>query len=599
MCARGDGIRGSKDPRAEIGKYPNSTNERKKMSKKTLKQRIALVAASALTAGFFSVVSTPAANAGNLAAGLYNWGTAAGTAYSSTTGGFCYQNNDDDILVVTHPSTATGSAITLFAGTANEDLLTTEYVIFSASGNGYFTTATAAATASEGAITKSADEKTLTIGDTGTSAQAASDLPDSVGWRQSGLGTTTINIISVVKSTGVQTVVETYTLSAVASCAAGVYSSVYSGTSLRTASTALTATTYDDGDDSGAVSVENSSGVAYLGHWLRDGLGAAVTDTASFLNVTTTGGCTISGTVTDLSSTLTSIVVTSGITNKVVKLFTSGANQNSCTVKSSYNGTEVSSKNLTFKGDHKSVVMVAKDAAIGTATGTGAGYYDVLDDKGSRIGGVTNATAVELTGSLVGASISFGTSTSSSTQGAVTIDAVDTARGAGTFKIRTTNNAGAFVLSPAISMIVSGGIATYSISLDKATYSPGEIITITISAKDSLGAIVPDGTQLAASAAGLDFAMAGSSNLSAAPTNTDGADAGSWKYKYTAGTVEGTWAANLGLSGVVTDTAKQLTYTIKSTSGAISNADVLKSIVSLIASINKQIQALQKLILKR
>jgi len=29
VCARGDGIRGSKDLRAEIGKFPNSTNERK------------------------------------------------------------------------------------------------------------------------------------------------------------------------------------------------------------------------------------------------------------------------------------------------------------------------------------------------------------------------------------------------------------------------------------------------------------------------------------------------------------------------------------------------------------------------------------------
>jgi hypothetical protein len=38
---------------------------------------------------------------------------------------------------------------------------------------------------------------------------------------------------------------------------------------------------------------------------------------------------------------------------------------------------------------------------------------------------------------------------------------------------------------------------------------------------------------------------------------------------------------------------------IKSASTVVSNADVLKSIVALIASINKQIQALQKLILKR
>jgi len=63
VCAREDGIRRSKDLRAEVGKFPNSTNERKKMSKKTIKQRIAIVAASALTAGFFSVVSSPAANA--------------------------------------------------------------------------------------------------------------------------------------------------------------------------------------------------------------------------------------------------------------------------------------------------------------------------------------------------------------------------------------------------------------------------------------------------------------------------------------------------------------------------------------------------------
>jgi hypothetical protein len=38
---------------------------------------------------------------------------------------------------------------------------------------------------------------------------------------------------------------------------------------------------------------------------------------------------------------------------------------------------------------------------------------------------------------------------------------------------------------------------------------------------------------------------------------------------------------------------------VKSTSTAVTNADVLKAIVSLIASINKQIAALQKAILKK
>ena len=66
-CVPGEiGIRGSKDSRAGLRKYLRPTNERKQMSTKTMKQRIALVAVSALTAGLFSVVSAPVANANSL-----------------------------------------------------------------------------------------------------------------------------------------------------------------------------------------------------------------------------------------------------------------------------------------------------------------------------------------------------------------------------------------------------------------------------------------------------------------------------------------------------------------------------------------------------
>jgi hypothetical protein len=52
-------------------------------------------------------------------------------------------------------------------------------------------------------------------------------------------------------------------------------------------------------------------------------------------------------------------------------------------------------------------------------------------------------------------------------------------------------------------------------------------------------------------------------------------------------------------SSLVTQAAATVPYKIAGTTATVSNADVLKSIVALIASINKQIQALQKLILKR
>jgi hypothetical protein len=243
------------------------------MSKKTLKQRIASVAVLALTAGVFSAVSTPSVNAA-VAATNYNWSsstTAGANAYTSATAGFCSQSNTTDTLVMRYPSTMASNTINLTVATADTDTVATEYVVFAASGSGYFTTSSASATASELAITKSADEKTLTIG-----AGSASDLPDSIGWKQTALGTTTINQYVVTAATGVQTLLETFTLVASTSCTAGEYSPTYSGSSLRTASTALTATTYDDGDDAAAVSVENATGIAYLGLWLSDALGDEV-----------------------------------------------------------------------------------------------------------------------------------------------------------------------------------------------------------------------------------------------------------------------------------------------------------------------------------
>jgi len=561
------------------------------MSIKTLRKRIALAAVTALGAGLLSIVTAPVSSAAAFSTNVYNWGESQSDQnFESSDAGFCSENDTTDTLVVRYPSSNTTWKLVIT--NSGDDLDGQDYAFITASGgSGYWSTNDFTDNGVFEGVDKSGDERTLTIGET-SGAQTTRDLPADLAWVATGTGTVTMNLYSVRIATGVSTLVETYTLVVGANCdAAAVYSPTYSGSSLRTASTALTATTYDDGDDSGAVSVEYATGVSYLGHWLRDAYGEAVTDTSSFLNVAATGGCTVSGTTTDISSTSTSIVVTSGITNKVVKLFAGSSKSQTCRVVSSYNGTTVSDKTISFKGDAASVKMVAKDYAIGTAS-VGAGYYDVFDDAGARLAGFA-PTATDLTGSLVGASISFGTSTASSTQGAVTIDTVDTARGTGTFKIRVTKGDGSFVYSDPITMTVSGSVDKYSLSLDKASYGPGEIITVTISAKDSGGRIVPDGTTLSTSG-NLSFTIAGATALSAAPAHGDASENGAWVYKYTAGTTEGDWAANVTLANIATDTAKQVTYVIKSKTAAVSNAEVLAAIVKLIASINKQIRALQR-----
>ncbi len=67
------------------------------------------------------------------------------------------------------------------------------------------------------------------------------------------------------------------------------------------------------------------------------------------------------------------------------------------------------------------------------------------------------------------------------------------------------------------------------------------------------------------------------------------------------GITEGTYTSTVDFTSLTAVAASVATPTYKVGTGttAVSNADVLKSIVALIASINKQIQALQKLILKR
>jgi hypothetical protein len=71
-----------------------------------------------------------------------------------------------------------------------------------------------------------------------------------------------------------------------------------------------------------------------------------------------------------------------------------------------------------------------------------------------------------------------------------------------------------------------------------------------------------------------------------------GTSVGSIAGKYNAVVSFGTVNAESG-------TNQSVGYEIIATGAGVSNADVLKAIVSLIASINKQIAALQKALLKR
>jgi hypothetical protein len=161
------------------------------------------------------------------------------------------------------------------------------------------------------------------------------------------------------------------------------------------------------------------------------------------------------------------------------------------------------------------------------------------------------------------------------------------------------------VKSNEFNAVCGGDAASFTASLDKASYTPGSIATLTIKFVDSKGNTNNDYTSFAASNAATFVGSPGTivTNAAVADKTTSGVKT----YQFIVTTTEGDFnmvvdapdvrAANIaagGSQGKVT-----VAYKIAAATSATSNADVLKAIVSLIASINKQIALLQKALLKK
>jgi hypothetical protein len=90
--------------------------------------------------------------------------------------------------------------------------------------------------------------------------------------------------------------------------------------------------------------------------------------------------------------------------------------------------------------------------------------------------------------------------------------------------------------------------------------------------------------------------------VTAPVNNIDTFSSGVKTYKYAVGTTSGNYNCVVDLTAWNASSTPQAAITVPYTvsgDGGVSNAQVLQSIVALIASINKQIQALQALILKK
>jgi hypothetical protein len=285
-----------------------------------------------------------------------------------------------------------------------------------------------------------------------------------------------------------------------------------------------------------------------------------------------------------------------------------------CAVALTVNGAAWLTKNIKFHGKVTKVEVDGGQAGISIAkakaeASDAAFYFSAYDAAGNALNGITVATEDTTSASFSSSAVDGTTNTTDGQTGSLTCT---TTKGTGSFKLKVTNAANEVIYSPSYTVNCNGGVYTYAASFDKASYVPGDIATLTITAKDSAGKEANDyqylgGTTAAGHGTSNPVSIAGS-NMTAvtAPATTDTESAsrtGVWTYTYTVNVgAEGDYngAVKIAVSSTSAQYNKSVTipYSIAST-GGVTNADVLKSIVALIASINKQIQALQKLILKR
>jgi hypothetical protein len=169
-------------------------------------------------------------------------------------------------------------------------------------------------------------------------------------------------------------------------------------------------------------------------------------------------------------------------------------------------------------------------------------------------------------------------------------------------KINHTSAATGKITSATFDARCAGDAYTYTASFDKASYNQGEIATLTVKFLDSKGNAANSITPVGASQMIIPMmTFVTATGAASTTTKADGTVAYTMTVGTSAGMTAGTYSGIVDFTGLTAVAATKQTVTYKLSTGGdtTTNADVLKSIVALIASINKQIQALQKLILKR
>jgi trimeric autotransporter adhesin len=363
---------------------------------------------------------------------------------------------------------------------------------------------------------------------------------------------------------------------------------------------------------------------------LKDAYGVLVAG-GGVVTATTTNGAYVAfsaaanGSATPPTSAGTASVAytttTSGQASIGFTVGTANASGLTTTVTFSYNGVTVGVLAFTFVGDVAKVVLSAPSNGLnGSSASATQNVFTIAasDAAGNRIAVKAGTSYPENYSSIAantqGLGIGLDTVYYNTTQSATVTQTGSfkcsaTTAAVGSIQLQYVNADGVTVQSNVLALSCSGNPYTYSASFDKTSYNPGDLATLTVTFKDAAGSLAGDNATSVISTSGklptvtgafLSPANGNTSNAASATVGADNTTNGVAVYKFIVGSTSGSYRAVVdypALDANTVATAQSVAYTINSTGTSLN--DVLKGIVSLIASINKQIAALAKLVTKK
>jgi len=550
------------------------------MSIKTLRKRIALVAVSALGAGLMSVVAAPVAFSAE-AAGDIDFSTPS----DILNVGICTYTNSNTINS-TVAVARSGSSIRLVRTTLGA---AGDNTYLSISGPAIFTAHSVADGSTAGATMT---PTTITDG-----TAVAGDLTTVL---LTGVGTVSISYAADATSNPVDTI----TISSVASCANGAWSATYSLVQMSTTAAGNATSNVD-------VNTSATAGTPmYIKLQPKDAYQTAIT-TGTLMASATNGakvawGAAAAGFIAGAGSVATATPTA----NHQLRVDPAQYATTSTTVVTiTLNGSPVATKTITFHGEQAKIVIGTVYAGK-TSSSDGAFTYTFQDTAGNTVPGSAAAVVASSTGTTITTATSILAPATSSTTliGTALTDVMEYKLGASSsagvmsytcgssagtadFTIAAVSTVDGNTITATVPGKCYGGIATYTVATDKASYAVGEVAVITIEAKDSKGNPVADSSKMQAGSVSVGGGALTYTLL--------GTDAAGLTESFTGGkvtlraqmTTAGKFNAVVSLAGAATSSAST-GYAV--TDGAVSNAEVLAAIVKLIASINNQIKALQK-----